>query len=123
MTYLKMGLNENTPTRILFSETGNFLTGMSLFRTPDKVKYNNLDFVIMQYTGFLDKKGEEIYESDIVKDERGRKLLVFWNEETGCWQFGDVKLVYFSNPRFWVNKLIEVVGDIYRNPKMERITG
>jgi len=64
-------------------------------------------FPVMQYTGLLDSKGVEIYESDIVKST------------TGKWDSGEVM---FRNTAFRVHAYIlcqlediEVIGNIYQD--------
>lgn len=68
-------------------------------------------FEVMQYTGFKDKNGKEIYEGDILQFESGYKDKV--TLASGCYLLaGD----YLSNSVTWYKPT--VIGNIYENPEL-----
>lgn len=72
---------------------------------------------IGQYTGFHDRFGNEIYESDIVyvcsEDENA---IIEWDEQTARFIIHfDGWIADFDN---YYGKELEIMGDIYNNPEL-----
>lgn len=85
------------------------------------VQVNNMpsqgkDYVLMQFTGLLDKNGKEIYEGDILKRPKlsyGKKMgnvykVVKWVNSKRDNGFN----IASSNEKY------EVIGNIYSNPEL-----
>lgn len=91
----------------LFGETiifGELLLGVSL----DELK----DIVALQFTGFEDKNGREIFEGDILQDEDGKRRNVIFRK--GCFMSDTGVILANAEPELHM----EVVGNIYDNPLM-----
>lgn len=89
---------------------------------------SNSDVKLTQFTGIYDKNGKEIFENDIVLvtniegkidrlDSNTGAGIVEWLNEWGFWNvdkiensLGDLKNEYY----------IEIIGNIYENPKKKR---
>lgn len=102
-------------SEFVFSDT---LDGIGNNGNPDKLE----DVELMQFTGFQDCKGKEIYEGDILSDwvetDDGKvqsKQQVFWNEFTGSWHLDQS---HYQDKTFsvelWMD-LLEFKYEITRN--------
>jgi len=78
-----------------------------------------------QWTGFLDEKGREVYEGDILLAGivgEAFRMEVFWNEELGCWDMRDDEdLSYFDIYRglspFQTHDF-RIIGNKWDNPDL-----
>jgi uncharacterized phage protein (TIGR01671 family) len=91
----------------------------------DMFEYTQAEFPLMQYTGLKDKNGKEIYEGDILNDKRNkrRKYKVVFDDGTlFCVSLSDGILPEgFNMHRLTkqnVQRLHEVIGNIYENPEL-----
>ena len=79
-------------------------------------------FIPMQFTGLLDTNGIEIYESDILKDEYGRILLVEWFKcGFSLRALTDTNFIRANNIMQWFDYDIsqpEIIGNKFQNPDL-----
>lgn len=65
------------------------------------------DYPLMQFTGFLDKNGKEVYERDIVESRWGKGQVFM---RLGCW-FVELQ----SELGYFPSNEIEIIGNIYES--------
>lgn len=80
----------------------------------------NEDFILMQFTGLLDKNGKEIYEGDVMTDKTRPnrdwvRVWIVWDESQARWALEDNRKdgEFSINYRNW-----EIIGNIYENPEL-----
>ena len=72
------------------------------------------DFILMQYTGLLDRNKKEIYEGDIIQGNEKQPNEVFWSECS--WMINQDEVSFDMLSEF--NKEMEIIGNIYSNPEL-----
>lgn len=137
VTWLYGGYAEIDGRGFIFPE-GKFHYGYGDYWADDEIP--DIPIVdkntVGQFTGLLDKKGNEIYEGDIMysefSDGSGGHSLIGWNESIASFGMMDAysyqsKQEGYDFPEFKNYVLIahlqnaiicEVVGNIYDNPKL-----
>ena len=68
---------------------------------------------VLQYTGIKDMKGIEIYEGDIVEFARGRHQVKFIDGSFALYDRNEWHI-----PLYTLYGGIEIIGNIYENPKL-----
>ena len=75
------------------------------------------DIELMQYIGVKDKNGKEIYEGDILKDEKGTIYEIVWGNDL-LWLAKTKEMHRNCYCPKGVSKRAEVIGNIYKNPEL-----
>src|SRR5437870_5331032 len=80
--------------------------------------------VLMQFTGLTDKNGNEIYEGDVLRNTKSKDVFeVHWDAEMATFEGIDrrerkVGGVTYGPTLFPMSGKLEIIGNIYENPKL-----
>lgn len=78
------------------------------------IPFLDTNWILMQYTGFKDKNGKEIYEGDLCRADSGETTEVLF--EQGCFF---VRRIQVDNElALMIDNSLEVIGNIYENPEL-----
>jgi len=84
------------------------------------------EMIVMQFTGFIDRHGKEIYEGDIVRCYDGAGEIseddsdtgigyIEWLDDHGFWNISKIENGLGD---ILQNGYIEIIGNIYENPNL-----
>lgn len=98
----------------------NGADGQMIMDTP-----NSDDFVLLQFTGLLDKNGKEIYEDDLLRylttnGKPSHIRQVIWNITKGRWQFKKLRVIAEESHYVREDKAArhEIIGNVYENSEL-----
>lgn len=129
----KMWFHDDTSRHGNVTLQFNDISGWGMYIEGNKywvvgASHSELD-VLMQFTGFQDKNGKDIFDGDILstsnddpeydlweKNDNGT-TRVFWNN-AGFWDYTNWKMETDGDESIYCKKFVEVIGNIYQNPEL-----
>ena len=88
-----------------------------VYNTPNIEIERTNDYILMQFTGLLDKQGREIYEGDIVKYGNDEPSTVIFDNQMFCVPISGSNHKTHLHIMGGINKW-EVIGNIYENSEL-----
>lgn len=96
--------------------------GTVIEKVPERIydceSYEVDESTICQCTGLKDKNGKLIFENDIVTVPRDEDpYVITWDKDCGKWSINQYAAYVYDFDNFWSMEL-EVIGNIFNNPKL-----
>lgn len=116
----KLGKEMHKVSAIDFSSKGARIIRLAGVQSNGKENHKrwHSSVELMQYTGFKDVHGVEIYEGDIVQDSySGEVSFIEFKEGAFYITFSNVTELISEN-----NDIIEIIGNIFENPELLEVT-
>ena len=82
------------------------------------VEADQASFVVMQFSGLLDKNGKEIYEGDILRDCNRADSVVEYGVDCGGFSFAEYSLGPYRLINTATEKYCEIIGNIHEHPDL-----
>ena len=86
--------------------------------------YND-DYILMQFTGLIDKNGKEVYEGDIVIHDSEKIVVSYGIQSVDAFEGAGFNLWSFYGEKlggFRLQSEIEIIGNIFENPELLKTT-
>jgi hypothetical protein len=82
--------------------------------------YND-DYILMQFTGLIDKNGKEVYEGDIVIHDSEKIVVSYGIQSVDAFEGAGFNLWSFYGQKlggFRLQSEIEIIGNVFENPEL-----
>jgi hypothetical protein len=82
--------------------------------------YND-DYILMQFTGLIDKNGKEVYEGDIVIHDSEKIVVSYGIQSVDAFEGAGFNLWSFYGEKlggFRLQSEIEIIGNVFENPEL-----
>jgi hypothetical protein len=115
---LKFRAWDKNKKTMFFPKEFHFTTGLWGITLPDGRRISYVD--IMQFIGIIDRRDQEIYESDIVRDTDSKAVgVVVWDELHARFavRFQDKSIYEFYTDNGRDNSL-RVIGNVWEHPDL-----
>lgn len=90
------------------------------FGTDNRVDIDPTECELMQFTGWVDKNGKDIYQGDLISENGSSPYEVIWQFHAGKWimQSFEEGRYYREMAYDYAQRDYEVIGNVYETPQL-----